>query len=142
MAHETQNDTQTNLFMVVAFIQPFKLDSVTLALEQIPEFNGMSVSDCRGFGHGKLRPEERSTSDVTTPATERAAPPPAEQGLIDFRPKVRLEIAVAGRAHANTVVETIVRTAHTGRRGDGKVLLWPIAHAVRVRTSEVDRDAL
>lgn len=131
----------TEMFMVVAFIQPFKLDTVTLALEQIPAFNGMTVSDCRGFGRGKLRTEVQNAAADAPDVTAQESRP-TEQGLIDFLPKVKLEIAVVGRAQADAVVDTIVRTAHTGRRGDGKILMWPISHAVRVRTFEADTDAL
>ena len=126
-----------NLWMVVAIIQPFKLDAVTLALERLPGFGGMTVSDCRGFGREKLTPEvedaERQASWLKLPG---------EGGVIDFTHKARLEVAVAGRRQAELVVETIAKAAHTGRRGDGKVFIWHLAGAVRVRTLEADEAAL
>lgn len=124
-----------DMWMIEAVIQPFKLDAVTLALEEIPAFRGITVSDCRGFGQEKL-------AGAHDPA--RGASPPHSHGgdFIDFTTKLKLEIAVAGRAAADLVVDTIARTAHTGRRGDGKIFAWPIARVVRVRTLEEDVNAL
>lgn len=112
------------LWMVLAFIQAFKLDEVTLALEALPHCGGMTVSNCRGFGCGK-RGDRASGS---TPAQRDA--------VVDFTPKTRIEIAVAGRAQVDAVIEAIVHTAHTGNPGDGKVFTWPLARVVRVRTCE------
>ena len=109
-----------DLWMILAIIQPFKLDSVTLALEGLPAFGGVTVSDCRGFGHGKQ-------------AAERAEPF-SEAQVVDFKPKIRLDIAVAGSEAADRIIETIARAAHTGRPGDGKIFAWPLRRAVRVRT--------
>ena len=112
-----------DLWLVLAIIQPFKLDSVTLALEAIQGFGGMTVSDCRGFGREKV--EEGSPASVA-----------------DFTDKVKLEVVVAGKEHANAIVDIIARAAHTGNRGDGKVFTWPIARAVRVRTFDEGAPAL
>lgn len=122
------------LWMVQAIIQGFKLDAVTRALEQVPGFGGMTVSDCRGFGHERLGMEEEDRDQHT------ARRPGAE--LTDFKPKVRLEIAIAGREQADAVADTISRTAHTGRGGDGKVFLWPLARAIRIRNHGADEAAL
>ena len=125
-ARQDSND----LWMIMAVIQPFKLDDVTLALEQLPHFGGMTVSDCRGFGRGKVADEPGAAEDV-----QRG------QGLVvDFTGKTRLEIAVSGWADADSIAETIARAAHTGNPGDGKVFVWPLQRAVRVRTfDEADR---
>ena len=122
------------LWMVQAIIRGFKLDAVTLALEQLPGFGGMTVSDCRGFGHEKLGTEEE---DRDQPNARRP-----EADLTDFKPKVRLEIAIAGRERADAVADTIARSAHTGRGGDGKVFLWPITRAIRIRNRSLDESAL
>ena len=126
------------MWLVEAIIQPFKLETVTLALARVPGFGGMTVSDCRGFGRGKL--------DAGMAASERNAQPhrgvDVEVELADFTAKIKIEIAVATRAVADAVVETIMRSAHTGRRGDGKIFVWPIDRAVRVRTFQVDEAAL
>lgn len=125
---------EADLWMILAIIQDFRLDAVTLALEQLPGFGGMTVSDCRGFGQEKLRDGAESI-DARTTGQQSA-------GVVDFTFKVKLEIAVAGREHAERVVETIVRAAHTGRRGDGKVFAWPLTRAIRIRTMESDRAAI
>lgn len=126
-----------DLWLVMAVIQEFRLDAVTRALEQLPGFGGMTVTDCRGFGRGKLQNEE---DDAGTPG--RPFSRARESGLVDFTRKVKLEVAVAGEHEADAVVETIGRAAHTGRPGDGKVFAWPIARAVRVRTFAIGEDAL
>ena len=130
-----------DVWMIEAVIQPFKLDAVTLALEEVAAFRGMTVSDCRGLGQEK-RPDApdmaRESSSVDAPDRHRRS----GEDLIDFTTKLKLEIAVAGRAAADDVVETIARTAHTGRRGDGKVFAWPLARVVRVRTFEEGFHAL
>lgn len=127
-------DSDTDLWMVVAIIQPFRLDEVTLALESIPDFGGMTVSECRGFGRGRVADKVRATEggDGLRVAAE----------VVDFTAKLRIDVAVAGRARADAVVDTIARAAHTGRRGDGKIFLWQLARALRVRTSEEDSQAL
>lgn len=137
------NADDTELWMIVAIIQPFKLDSVTLALESIRDFVGLTVSDCRGFGHGKVRGEPMDTEIASAPDSEPPRPtgawrepPQQDQGVVDFTPKVKLEIVVGTRTMAEEVVRVISRTAHTGRRGDGKIFVLPVARVVRVRTFE------
>ena len=122
------------LWMVQAIIRDFRLDAVTRALEQLPGFSGMTVSDCRGFGQEKLRTEEE---DRDHPAAHRP-----EDDLTDFKPRVRLDVAVAGRERADAVADAIARSAHTGRGGDGKVFLWPLAAAIRIRNYGLDEHAL
>lgn len=122
------------LWMILAVIQPFKLDSVTRALENVAGFAGMTVSECRGFGREKL--------DSSGEGEDDARRYQSDAGLIDFTPKVRLEIAVAGQESADAVAAALLDSAHTGRRGDGKVFLWPIARAIRIRTHEAGADAL
>lgn len=122
------------LWMVVAVIQPFRLDAVTLALEGLPEFGGMTVTPCRGFGRGKVpsgRPEISGPRRRST-----------DSGLADYTENVKLEVAVRGREQSRRVVDTIVRTARTGKRGDGKVFVLPFSHAVRIRTFETDGTAI
>ncbi|MGH7510491.1 MAG: P-II family nitrogen regulator [Gemmatimonadales bacterium] len=122
------------LWMVMAVIQPFKLDSVTRALENVVGFAGMTVSDCRGFGREKL--------DSTGEREDEAQRYQSDAGLIDFTSKVRLDIAVAGQENADAVAEALLQSAHTGRRGDGKIFLWPLTRVVRVRTAEQNAEAL
>ena len=128
-----------DLWMVLAVIQPFRLDAVTLALESLPGFGGMTVSECQGFGREKLG-EGDSTSEAER-VGDRSARRRTES-VVDFTSKVRIEVAVAGQDRVNTVVEMIARTAHTGNRGDGKVFAWQLARVVRVRTFEEGAVAL
>ena len=121
----TNVEREVGLWLVVAFIQPFKLDDVTLALERVAGFAGMTVSECRGFGHEKLEDLRATTADSA----------PSRSGeLIDFTAKIRVEVAVAGSDVADSVIDAIARAAHTGLRGDGKILRIPVDRAVRVRT--------
>ena len=109
--------------IITAMIQPFMLDKVADALEAIEGFPGMTVTDARGFGRRRA-------------AAEGAGPP-----LDQFVEKVRIEI-VAPDEMSGQIVETIVRHARTGNRGDGKVFVWPVEQAARVRTGEADEEAL
>ena len=122
-----------DVWMVEAIVQPFKLDGVILALEELSDFRGVTITDCRGLGQEKLVAHDRS-SDTQPP--HRAA------DFLDFTAKVKLEIAVSGKDAADRIVAAIVRTAHTGRRGDGKVFAWPVQRAVRVRTFDEGVNAI
>lgn len=110
---------------IKAFIQPFKLSAVTTALQDIPGFPGMTVSDCRGFGKEK----------------GKEGPHRVVEDLIDYIPKVRVEIMVKDEM-VDLVVETIAKTAHTGNPGDGKVFVYDIERAVRIKTFEHGEDAI
>lgn len=124
-----------DIWMVEVVVQPFKLDAVILALEELADFRGVTVSDCRGFGQEKL--------DAAHGVTAGAARAHRDEGdVIDFTTKVKLEIAVSGKEAAARIVDAVARTAHTGRRGDGKIFVWPITRVVRVRTLEEDASAL
>lgn len=114
--------------MIAAMIQPFMLTKLTRALEEIEDFPGMTVVDVQGFGREKAhhdpREQHRRIEDV-----------------IDFVKKVRVEIAARDTMVEN-IVETIVRTAHTGNRGDGKIFVWPLEVAIRIKTGETGDAAL
>jgi nitrogen regulatory protein P-II 1 len=102
--------------MVVGMIQPFKLQDVTLALASVPGFPGMTVSDARGFGREHL--------EVSTDRLEN---------LTDFMPCVRVEIVVEDDV-LDSVVETLLTAAHTGRRGDGKVVVYTVEQVYAVQS--------
>ena len=134
-----------DLWMVEAIIQPFKLEPVTVALAQVPGFVGVTVTDCRGLGQGRIDPIVGQSVTDHEPAGSSSAHPARRASDVDldnFAPKVKLEIAVSGRALADAVVDTISRTAHTGRKGDGRIFLWPITRTIRVRTFESDEKAI
>lgn len=111
--------TGEEMWMIIAFIQEFRLDAITLALENIAGFGGLTVSECRGFGRVRL-----------------------ENQASEFSGRLRLEIAAPGREKAEEIIETLARSAHTGRPGDGKILAWKLDRAVRIRTRESGREAL
>ncbi len=109
---------------IEAIIRPFKLDDVVEALSQVG-VEGVSVSEVRGFGRQKGRTEIYKGAEY----------------VVDFIPKVKLEIVVA-EALAAAVVEVIRKTAFTGKIGDGKIFVLPVEKVVRVRTNELDEQAL
>ncbi|MGH7501769.1 MAG: P-II family nitrogen regulator [Longimicrobiales bacterium] len=111
--------------MIVAFLRPDRLDPVTRALEHIPHFPGMTVTDARGFGRGK----------VEEPPDSRRAE------LTDFTETARIEIVVSDE-QSSTVMEVIEKTARTGRRDDGKIFVLPVERGRRIRTGEEGDAAL
>lgn len=99
--------------IITAMIQPFTLGRVTSVLEAIPDFPGMTVTDARGFGR-RLRRHE-----------------PYELPVNELKAKTRLEI-VAPDEMVERIVQALVRAAHTGNSGDGKVFVWPVESAIRI----------
>ena len=114
--------------IITAMVQPFMLSRVTGALEDIDSFPGMTVTDVRGFGREKA-------------SHARGAPHRVIEDFVEYVKKARIEI-VAQDQMVDTIVETIVRTAHTGNSGDGKVFVWPVERAVRIQTSDQNDAAL
>ncbi len=109
---------------IEAIIKPFKLDEVKDALTGMGVI-GMTASEVRGFGRQKGHTELYRGSEYT----------------IDFLPKIRIELVVPDGL-ADKVVEIIVNAARTGSIGDGKVFVYPVETAVRIRTGERDEAAL
>lgn len=103
--------------MVLAIVQPFKLDEVTRSLERISRFPGMTVGEVRGFG--------REHADV--------AKGQAAEALADFTGKVQIETVVHDE-QVEAVIQAIARTAHTGRYGDGMIFVLPVERCVRIAT--------
>lgn len=114
--------------IVTAMVQPFMLSKVTSALEEIDHFPGMTVTDVRGFGREKA-------------SHARGAPHRVIEDFVEYVKKARIEI-VAQDQMVDVIVETIVRTAHTGNSGDGKVFVWPVERAVRIQTGDQNDSAL
>ena len=109
---------------VVAVIKPFKLDEVREALSEAG-INGLTVTEAKGFGRQKGHTELYRGAEY----------------VVDFLPKVKLEIAVSDDM-AEVAVETLQKTAYTGKIGDGKLFVFDLAAAVRIRTGERDDVAL
>jgi nitrogen regulatory protein P-II 1 len=110
--------------LIEAIIKPFKLDEVKDALNEIG-IEGITVSEVKGFGRQKGHTELYRGAEY----------------VVDFIPKVKLEIAVADEMVAK-VVETIENTAKTGRIGDGKIFILSLDEAVRIRTGEKGVEAI
>ena len=110
--------------LIMAVIKPFKLDDVREVLSNIG-VEGMTVSEVRGFGRQKGHAEIYRGAEYT----------------IHFLPKVKLEIAVNDDLVENAV-EAIRTAAQTGKIGDGKIFVYDISSVLRIRTGELDTDAL
>ena len=110
--------------LIVAIIKPFKLEEVKEALAEIA-LQGMTVTEVKGFGRQKGHTEVYRGSEYT----------------VDFLPKVKMEIVVPDEIVAK-VVAAVVKSAKTGKIGDGKVFVLPVAEAVRIRTDERGEIAL
>ena len=110
--------------LITAIIKPFKLDDVKTALEAFG-VQGMTVSEASGYGRQRGHTEVYRGAEYT----------------VDLVPKVRLEVLVEDD-DADSVAEVIVKSAQTGRIGDGKVWISPIDAVVRVRTGERGPDAI
>ena len=110
--------------MVMAIIKPFKLDDVREALAEAG-IAGITVTEVKGFGRQKGHTELYRGAEY----------------VVDFLPKVKLEVAVT-EEQAEQVVEAIVKAAGTGKIGDGKVFVYDLGQVVRIRTGELDADAL
>jgi len=109
---------------IEAIIKPFKLDEVKDALNSI-NVTGMTISEVKGFGRQGGHKEVYRGAEYQ----------------VDFIPKVKLEI-VSDDAIADQVIETVVKTACTGKIGDGKVFVLPVEQAIRIRTGESGKDAI
>ncbi|HYY16167.1 MAG TPA: P-II family nitrogen regulator [Gammaproteobacteria bacterium] len=109
---------------IEAIIKPFKLDEVRDRLSEI-SVQGMTVTEVKGFGR------QRGHAELYRGA----------EYVVDFLPKIKLEI-VASDGMAETIVETIISSAKTGRIGDGKIFIAPLEDAVRIRTGERGEEAI
>jgi nitrogen regulatory protein P-II 2 len=110
--------------LITAIIKPFKLDDVREALADIG-VQGVTLTEVRGFGRQKGHTELYRGAEYA----------------VDFLPKVKLEIAIAKEQEDN-VVEAIVKAAHTGKIGDGKIFVCNLEQVVRIRTSEQGVEAV
>jgi nitrogen regulatory protein P-II 2 len=110
--------------LVVAIIQPHRLDSVRQALTDIG-INGMTITEVRGYGRQRGHTEIYRGAEYT----------------ISFIPKLKLEVALADE-RVEDVVATITKAARTGKIGDGKIFTLDLHSAQRVRTGETGEDAL
>jgi nitrogen regulatory protein P-II 2 len=110
--------------IVMAIIKPFKLEEVRDALTAIG-VHGLTVTEVKGYGRQKGHTEIYRGAEYA----------------VSFLPKLKIEVAVNADV-ADKVVEAIVAAARTGQIGDGKIFVYGLDSAVRIRTGETDKDAL
>lgn len=109
---------------IEAIIRPFKIDDVREALSEIG-VRGITLTEVKGYGRQKGHTEVYRGSEYQ----------------IDFLPKLKLEIIVPDHL-VDTVIDSIIKTARTGQVGDGKIFVFDVVEAVRIRTEESGDDAL
>lgn len=110
--------------LITAVIKPFKLDDVREALSEVGA-QGITVTEVKGFGRQKGHTELYRGAEY----------------VVDFLPKIKLEIAVPDD-QVEVVTEAILKAAGTGKIGDGKIFISDLERVVRIRTGELDADAL
>jgi nitrogen regulatory protein PII len=110
--------------MVMAIVKPFKLDEVRESLSQAG-VSGITVTEVKGFGR------QRGHTELYRGA----------EYVVDFLPKIKIEVAVTDDL-LERVVEAIQKSANSGKIGDGKIFVWQLDQVVRIRTGELDGDAL
>ena len=109
---------------ITCVIKPFKLDEVREALAEV-NVTGLTVTEVKGFGRQKGHTELYRGAEY----------------VVDFLPKVKIEVVVDDSI-AEQVVDAIIKAARTGKIGDGKIFVWDLDKVVRIRTGELDADAL
>ena len=110
--------------MVMAIVKPFKLDDVREALAEVG-VQGVTVTEVKGFGR------QRGHTELYRGA----------EYVVDFLPKIKIEVAVTDEL-VERVVDAITHAANSGKIGDGKIFVWQLDRVVRIRTGELDADAL
>jgi nitrogen regulatory protein PII len=110
--------------LIVAIIKPFKLDETREALSQLG-VSGITVTEVKGFGRQKGHTELYRGAEY----------------VVDFLPKVKLEVAIE-EERVDAAVEAITKAAHTGKIGDGKIFVYTLEQAIRIRTGQTGKDAL
>ena len=110
--------------LVIAIIKPFKLDEVREALSELG-VSGLTVTEVKGFGRQKGHTELYRGAEY----------------VVDFLPKIKVEVVVSATL-LDTAIEAIVKAAHTGKIGDGKIFVSTVEQVIRIRTGETDETAL
>ena len=109
---------------IEAIIKPFKLDEVREALSELG-IMGLTATEVKGFGRQKGHTELYRGAEY----------------VVDFLPKVKLDVVVTDEM-VDKVIDSISKTAHTGKIGDGKIFIYNINKVIRIRTGEKDSDAV
>ena len=109
---------------IEAIVKPFKLDEVREALSEVG-VTGLTVTEVKGFGRQKGHTELYRGAEY----------------VVDFLPKVKIEVVVAEK-QVDSAIEAIVKSARTGKLGDGKIFVTAVEHVVRIRTGETNEGAI
>ena len=109
---------------IEAIIKPFKLDEVREALSELGA-SGLTVTEVKGFGRQKGHTELYRGAEY----------------VVDFLPKIKIEVVV-NAAVLDAAVEAIIKAAHTGKIGDGKIFVTPVEQVIRIRTGETNEGAI
>ncbi|THF64368.1 P-II family nitrogen regulator [Pseudothauera rhizosphaerae] len=109
---------------IEAVIKPFKLDEVREALSDVG-ITGLTVTEVKGFGRQKGHTELYRGAEY----------------VVDFLPKIKVEIVI-GDDLVEQATEAIIKAAHTGKIGDGKIFISPVEQVVRIRTGEINEAAI
>jgi len=109
---------------IEAVIKPFKLDEVREALSEVG-ITGLTVTEVKGFGRQKGHTELYRGAEY----------------VVDFLPKVKVEVVVSGKEVQN-VIDAIIKAARTGKIGDGKIFVYDVAEAIRIRNGDRGASAL
>ena len=112
------------MYLVTAVLKPHRLEDVTTALKDL-DINGVTVSEVQGFG------QQRGHTEVYR----------GSEYKVDFVPKVRVEV-VCDSSDAEKIADVIADAARTGKIGDGKIWITEVTRVIRIRTGELDTDAL
>ena len=110
--------------LITAVIKPFKLDEVREALSDMG-VTGLTVTEVKGFGRQKGHTEMYRGAEY----------------VVDFLPKIKIELVVAS-SDAERVIDAIIKSARTGKIGDGKIFVTPVEQTIRIRTGETDENAV
>lgn len=110
--------------LVTAIIKPFKLDEVREALSEMG-VTGLTVTEVKGFGRQKGHTEMYRGAEY----------------VVDFLPKIKIELVVT-TSDLERVIEAIIKSAKTGKIGDGKIFVTPIEQTIRIRTGETNDSAI
>ena len=110
--------------LITAIIKPFRMDDVRAALSDIG-VQGITATEVKGFGRQKGHTELYRGAEY----------------VVDFLPKLKLEIAVADDV-VETTIEAIIKAASTGKIGDGKIFVTPLEQVIRIRTGETGENAI
>jgi nitrogen regulatory protein PII len=110
--------------LIAAVIKPFKLDEVREALSELG-VSGITVTEVKGFGRQKGHTELYRGAEY----------------VVDFLPKIKIEVAIEDE-RVDAAMDAISKAAHTGKIGDGKIFVYTLDQAIRIRTGQTGKDAL